>query len=239
MLVKDLTAHFGLRQSGLSQQAPTRLRDAGQRRRIIQRRDCYHSIDNRRPLGVRSPPSEHVGEKREDCRSRLRSYKNDQAEEATSIGCRFRSPTTLARTRRTSWRTVDRISLRRDLETVAVASIVMSPNERASGGGRLGPPTARVRPVAVPDDLGDDGSKASGRVELPLHIAWSEPRRTYDLSKPYDRRRVYEQVLSEGSADDIRYYVRAPDLLALWDELVLPDYVRAAWEPWVRARRRV
>jgi hypothetical protein len=101
----------------------------------------------------------------------------------------------------------------------------------------LGSPTARVRSVAVVSDLDDDGPKASGRVELPLHIAWSEPRRAYDLSRPYDRRRVYEQVLSEGTDDDVRHFIRGSELIALWEELVLPNYVREAWEPWIRARR--
>ena len=115
--------------------------------------------------------------------------------------------------------------------------MVMSPPQPSSRTKSLGSPTARVRRVVVADDLGDKGDKASGCIELPLHLAWSEPRRSYDLAKKYDRRRVYEQVMSEGDADEVRYYVQASELLALWDELVLPRHVRVAWEPWVQARR--
>jgi hypothetical protein len=98
-------------------------------------------------------------------------------------------------------------------------------------------PTARERRVFVLFGLGDDEPKASGKVELPLHVAWSEPRRSYDLDNRYDRRRVYEQVLTEGTPDDIRYYVRASDLIDLWDELMLPRHVREAWGDWMQLRR--
>src|SRR5262245_60343114 len=88
----------------------------------------------------------------------------------------------------------------------------------------IGPAT---RPVAVPDDLGS--SKASGQIELPLHIRWSGPPLTYDLDDRADRARVYEQVLREGTERDVRFYVAAEQLLELWDELVLPPAVRDAW----------
>ena len=51
--------------------------------------------------------------------------------------------------------------------------------------------------------------KASGEVELPLHIRWSGSAITYNLSDRADRARVYEQVLREGTEADIRYYVQA------------------------------
>ena len=85
-------------------------------------------------------------------------------------------------------------------------------------------------------DLSDDEPQAAGCVELPLHVAWSQGRRVYHLDKRYDRRRVYEQVLAEGTADDIRFYIRASDFIALWDELVLPTHVRDAWGAWMRLR---
>jgi hypothetical protein len=90
----------------------------------------------------------------------------------------------------------------------------------------LGPAS---RPVAVPDDLGSSMPKASGRIELPLHIRWSGPALTYDLDDRADRARVYEQVLREGTESDVRFYVEAEQLLELWDELVLPPAVREAW----------
>lgn len=96
----------------------------------------------------------------------------------------------------------------------------------------LGP---AARPVAVPVDLDALGVvKAGGRVELPLHIRWSGPPITYDLAERADRARVYEQVLREGTVDDVRFYIEADLLLDLWDELVLPPTVRAAWEEWLR-----
>ena len=99
----------------------------------------------------------------------------------------------------------------------------------------LGP---AARPVAVPADVDDPAlPKASGRIELPLHIRWSGPPLTYDLDNRGDRARVYEQVLREGTADDVRFYVDADRLLELWDELVLPPAVREAWTGWIERRR--
>lgn len=107
-------------------------------------------------------------------------------------------------------------------------------------GGQM-PPTRsntlgpQARPVAVPDDLHDPSvARATGRIELPLHIRWSGPPITYDLADRADRARVYEQVLREGTEGDVRFYVEADHLLELWDELVLPPYVRRAWAGWLR-----
>jgi len=90
---------------------------------------------------------------------------------------------------------------------------------------------------AVPEDLDDPYlSKASGGIELPLHICWSGPPVTYDLNDRADRAdraRVYEQVLREGTEDDVRYYVHADQLRELFDELVLPLLVQRAWTDWL------
>lgn len=100
---------------------------------------------------------------------------------------------------------------------------------------RLGP---AARPVAVPEGLDDPSLlKASGEVELPLHIRWSGPPITYDLNDRADRARVYEQVLREGTEEDVRYYVRAGQLRELFDELVLPPPVRRAWADWLARHR--
>jgi hypothetical protein len=91
----------------------------------------------------------------------------------------------------------------------------------------LGP---AARPVAVPEVLDDPAlGKAKGRVELPLHIRWSGPPVSYDLADRADRARVYEQVLREGTEDDVRLYVDLDQLADLFDELVLPPTVRQAW----------
>lgn len=88
---------------------------------------------------------------------------------------------------------------------------------------------ARHRPFAVPRSLaGLDGPTESGVVTLPAHLEWSSGRR-YDLDDPRDRRRVYEVVLREGTLDDLRRYVDADELTAVFDELFLPDVIRAAW----------
>lgn len=96
-----------------------------------------------------------------------------------------------------------------------------------------------ARPVAAPDDADDPNiEKACGNVVLPLHVRWSGPPKVYDLGQRSDRARVYEQVLREGNDDDVRRYIDVDELCLLWDELVLPDYVRRAWTRWFRRHDR-
>ncbi len=97
-----------------------------------------------------------------------------------------------------------------------------------SRSSKLGP---AARPVAVPKGFdGIGGTKARGLIELPIHIWWSEPTRTFDMGSDKDRRRVYELVLTEGDEDDVRFYVQFDDLKVDWLVLFLPQHVRSAWE---------
>ncbi len=96
------------------------------------------------------------------------------------------------------------------------------------------------RPVTVPNDIDNpDLPKATGVVTLPFHVRWSEPLLAYDLGQRADRLRVYEQVLREGTGDDIRIYIDIDELLDLFDDLVLPPNVRRAWAAWFRHHRGV
>ena len=91
----------------------------------------------------------------------------------------------------------------------------------------LGPAS---RPVAIPSGFDTSDIKAQGKVELPIHVWWPEPKRVFDLTKPNDRLRAYELVLIEGDEDDIRLYIRFDVLRSSWHQLFLPRHVREAWE---------
>jgi hypothetical protein len=94
--------------------------------------------------------------------------------------------------------------------------------------------------VAIPDDVDAPGVvKAKGLVELPLRVRWSGPPRRYNMADRNDRARVYEQVLTEGTDEDVRFYVVVDDLVGLWPDLVLPHHVRLAWASWLEAQRGV
>jgi transcriptional regulator with XRE-family HTH domain len=80
--------------------------------------------------------------------------------------------------------------------------------------------------------------QAFATVTLPIHLNWSEPRRQFDLANRAERARVYEIVLREGGPEDVRKYVDGALLIDLWDELVIPRSVRAAWAPIVDADGR-
>lgn len=95
-------------------------------------------------------------------------------------------------------------------------------------------PTRHGRAVLVPSHLPRlDPAEALATVALPLHLNWSNPGRTYDLSDRRQRARVYEIVLREGAPDDLLTYVDGVLLTDLWLDLVLPRDIRAAWDPLV------
>ncbi len=90
----------------------------------------------------------------------------------------------------------------------------------------------RGRVYEVPDQLPSLPPRyALATVELPLSLNWSQPGREYRLRDRSDRARVYEAVLREGDAKAVLTYLDGALLVDLWDELVLPRDVRAAWEP--------
>lgn len=69
--------------------------------------------------------------------------------------------------------------------------------------------------------------------EMPLHLEWSRPGRMVDLVDRKQRARAYERALREGRPVDIASIVDGVLLVDLWDELVLPRPIRAAWQPLV------
>lgn len=95
-------------------------------------------------------------------------------------------------------------------------------------------------PPEIPDDMDDPTvAKARGVVTLPRRVNWSRTDPTYDLSDRRQRARVYEQVLREGTADDVRWFIDVDELIDLWEELVLPPAVSRAWIDWLAEHRNV
>jgi transcriptional regulator with XRE-family HTH domain len=88
----------------------------------------------------------------------------------------------------------------------------------------------RRRPILVPNTLPRlPLEDALAVVELPLHLNWSDRGRRFDLRDRRQRARVYELVLREGRPLDVLTYLDGALLIDLWNELVLPVAVRAAW----------
>jgi len=93
-------------------------------------------------------------------------------------------------------------------------------------------PSARGHVIHVPSHLHRlPVHEAFAAVVLPLHLNWSEPARVFELHDRRQRARVYEIVLREGTPADIVTYIDGALLTDLWDDLVLPRDVRAAWTP--------
>lgn len=97
-------------------------------------------------------------------------------------------------------------------------------------------PLARGRVMYVPTALPRlQVARALARVALPLRLNWSEPGRVFNLANRPERSRVYEIVLREGVPDDVLAYVDGALLVDLWEDLVLPREIRAAWRPLIDA----
>lgn len=93
-------------------------------------------------------------------------------------------------------------------------------------------PATRGRVVRVPTRLPQlPAVQALASVELALTLNWSQPGRVFRLVDRGDRARVYELVLREGGEADVLRYVDGALLVDLWDNLVLPRALRAAWSP--------
>ena len=71
--------------------------------------------------------------------------------------------------------------------------------------------------------------QAMATITLPLHLNWSQPDRQFKLCDRDQRTRVYEVVLREGTPADVLTYIDGALLVDLWDTLVLPRDIRAAW----------
>lgn len=96
----------------------------------------------------------------------------------------------------------------------------------------LGPES---RPVAIPHDFGPHSiSKVDGTVTLHNGLWWSGEPMTLNLESPTDKIRLYEIVLSEGSAADVEEFISFSELITIWPSLYLPRYVQRAWEAWFR-----
>lgn len=94
----------------------------------------------------------------------------------------------------------------------------------------------RGRSCWVPDRLWRlSAEDAMADVRLPLVLNWSTPGEVFRCRRRHDRARLYETLLAEGLPGDLERWVDGALLMDLWDEIVLPRAVRAAWKPLVDA----
>ena len=82
-------------------------------------------------------------------------------------------------------------------------------------------------PNTLPELSNDD---ALAEVTLGIHLAWSS-RRIFRLANRHDRQRAYEIVLREGGPEDIERYIDGALLVDAWNDLFLPRWIRAGWQP--------
>ena len=96
----------------------------------------------------------------------------------------------------------------------------------------------RGRPIYVPTRLPQlEPQQAFALVTLPLHLNWSSPGQKFDLRNRRKRARVYEIVLREGMPLDICTYIDGNLLIDLWEDLIVPSPLRAAWAPLIKGTK--
>lgn len=145
----------------------------------------------------------------------------------------------LARTSRTTLSAYEHGRVSPTLDTVErilaatghrlTTSPILRWQEMEVGGGRT---------AFVADRLPDLPVREAVRTfTVPLHLDWSRPGRVVDLADRGQRARAYEVALREGRPVDIESIIDGALLVDLWDELILPKHLRAAWEPVVEAAR--
>jgi hypothetical protein len=101
------------------------------------------------------------------------------------------------------------------------ASATATPARYLARPGRL---------ALVADDLTELRGPVSGTVELPLWLFWHSDR-TFDLDQPGMLAWMYQTVLREaGRPEDLTSYLNGDKLVALWEDLCLPEGVRQAWQ---------
>lgn len=89
---------------------------------------------------------------------------------------------------------------------------------------------ARGRTTLVPTSLPRlTLRQALATITLPLHLNWSQHNREFKLAERDQRALVYEIVLREGTPQEVLTYIDGALLVDLWNSLVLPRDVRAAW----------
>jgi|SRR5580692_1181704 hypothetical protein len=83
----------------------------------------------------------------------------------------------------------------------------------------------------IPSSLEDLKGPAAGRVELPLHVAWSG-RRVYDVDQEDQRLVLYALLLAEAQRTDLERFVHRQSLVTMWPRLrrLLGPHVRREWE---------
>lgn len=103
------------------------------------------------------------------------------------------------------------------------------------------PPAPRL-PFITPDRLWPRDLLVATRVTL-LPVRLQQGRyKAYNLNDPLVRLEVYSALLVHGTGWDLWNYLDANLLTEAFDELLLPEEIRAAWQPladtWTEGKNR-
>ena len=83
----------------------------------------------------------------------------------------------------------------------------------------------------LPSSLEDLKGPAAGKIELPLHVAWSG-RRVYDVGDTEQRLVLYALLLAEAQREDLERILHRESLVSMWPRLrrLLGPHARREWE---------
>jgi hypothetical protein len=83
----------------------------------------------------------------------------------------------------------------------------------------------------LPSSLEDLKGPVAGKIELPLHVAWSG-RRIYDVGNSEERLVLYALLLAEAQRTDLERILHRESLISMWPRLrrLLGPHARREWE---------
>lgn len=86
-----------------------------------------------------------------------------------------------------------------------------------------------LKPYCVVESLSELAGPFAGFVTLPVTLRWVPGERRYNVSELAEAQIVYQAVLSEGTREDIRFYLNKDRLVELWPKLNLDRRIVAIW----------
>ena len=87
-----------------------------------------------------------------------------------------------------------------------------------------------TKPYYAPQDLDELRGPTEGYIRLPHSVHWGSSNRLFCLTKHGSLRQAYQTLLEEGTIDDLKSYLNAEVLRAIWDDLRIPPRMNALWQ---------
>jgi len=87
-----------------------------------------------------------------------------------------------------------------------------------------------TKPYYAPQYLDELQGPTEGYISLPHCVHWGSSDRLFCLTRHGSLRQAYQALLEEGTITDLKTYLNAEVLRAIWDDLRIPPRMNALWQ---------